>query len=96
MKLLPTSLRQLPGDLGEPDTEGLAHRLLPMSIGVLRSRLCLHLSGAVLLLLAQRAAGRLSEHRLGRPCCRGEEDKLKTSFNPLDGRDCKVNSQVTY
>lgn len=27
MKLLPTSLRQLPGGLGGPDTEGLAHRL---------------------------------------------------------------------
>lgn len=27
VKLLPTSLRQLPGGLGGPDTEGLAHRL---------------------------------------------------------------------
>lgn len=26
-EVLPTSLRQLPGGLGEPDTEGLAHRL---------------------------------------------------------------------
>lgn len=46
--------------------EGLTPRAshtdcLPTSSGVPQSRACLHLSGAVLLLLAQRAAGRLSE-----------------------------------
>lgn len=28
------------------------------------------------------------------PCCLGGESK--TSFNPLEGRDCKANSRVTY